>query len=668
MRAILSDLMELTKAEFCAFSTIRETELVYIMVESKDLSPHVPEIRDKLKNTYRMFLNRRSSSGSAAIEKIFFRRNGINGADGPCGSRIESYFLVPVAYGSLVRGVLFIGSVRKEAFGRMDIAVFHELADERDETTPLICRVGGEREVLERLLDALPMGTALFSPDGRIVSANRIFKELTNKEGDSPGSVYDVGKTSCFNLHGIWEEFNILQGAVIDREIEGSCFPERYLNVSWVRLDTISPEVGSLAIVREITRQREQAEAREEEMAIVAHELRTPLTALKNSLAIVRDVDDSEKEEANGGTAGPDFLASAVRTVDRLGRLVDGLVNSSTVRFDDRPLKIESHDMRDFLEEITRLFVQPMKNRGIDFSITVDEVCRNLIFDRDRKEQVIHNLLANSMKHVPAGGSIAISVSVCDSCSTNIFPPELLKLLPPISFADLLVRDSGSGIPRETAKLGNKVGNMEHRIKASQGLGLVIAKRLMMMQGGSLYIDESVESGSAVHLFLPVDPQTAQIVRRYRALQMKFDERMAKGLASAIYIISKGTSVSWDEIAERCRPMPVINPEVREMGDQDAFFWSLSEDIVLALVARIDRIEDPSGFVGEPNVAPESGSWMGASAPDGGIKKGVDADASTRVGWTVSLREGTDLRELLIKASERMEDKFAAHRLKGVAL
>ena len=68
----------------------------------------------------------------------------------------------------------------------------------------------------------------------------------------------------------------------------GLCVPERYLLVSWVRLDAVSPEVGSLALIREITSQREQAEAREEEVAIVAHELRTPLAALKNSLAIVR--------------------------------------------------------------------------------------------------------------------------------------------------------------------------------------------------------------------------------------------------------------------------------------------------------------------------------------------------------------------------------------------
>ena len=667
MLAVLAGLMERTKAEFCAFITMRETELVYIMAESRDLSLHVPEIREKLKNTYRMFSNRRSSSWPAAIEKIFFRGNGINGAGRQSGSRIESYFLVPVAYGPQVRGVLFIGSVRKEAFGRKCIALFHSLADERDEKTPIVFQVNGEKEILERLLDALPSGAALFSPDGRIAGANRIFRELMNIDGDPSGNVYDVGNASCFNLHGIWEEFNILQSTIIDRELEGSCVPERYLTVSWVPLDTISPEVGSLALIREITSQRERAEAQEEEVAIVAHELRTPLSALKTSLAIIQGAADSGNECSNGRRVGPDFLLSAAKTVDRLGRLVDGLVESSAARLDERPLRIESHDVRKFLDEITKLFVHPMEMRGIDFAIDVDEACRNLMFDRDRIEQVIQNLLANSMKHVPGGGSISISIRACAGCPVRILPAELAKLRPSMAFADLLLRDSGSGIPRDIAELNNTTESTERPVRASQGLGLVIAQRLMRMQGGSLFVDENIEKGSAVHLFLPVDKETARIVKRYRALQMKVDEMMAKGLASAIFVISKETSMSWDEVAEQFRPLPVINPEVKEMGDRDAFLWSLSESTALALVTRIDRMENPIAFLGRSVALLGAGCRMSVPSANDDREKCANVAARLRAGWTVSLREGTDLRDLLSKAFKRMEDGFAAHKLEGVA-
>jgi two-component system phosphate regulon sensor histidine kinase PhoR len=648
MPAVLSGLMERTKAELCALITMRETELVYIMAESTDLSMHVPEIREKLNNTYRMFTNERSPSRPPAQEKIFYRGEGAGG-DGRRGvSRIESYFLVPVVYGPRVKGVLFIGSVRKEAFGRGDIELFHGLADERDEKTPILFRVGGENEMLARLLDAMPVGAALVSPDGRIVSANGRFRELMNLDGDTSESVYEAGRASCFNLHGIWEEFNILQNAIVDRELEGSCVPGRYLNVSWVRLDGIWPELGSLALIRESTPQHEQAEALREEIAIVAHELRTPLAALKTSLAIVQAEGGTEGARAPARRTGPDFLASAAKTVDRLGRLVDGLVDSSGARIDARPLAIEQHDTRTFLEEITMLFVHPMETRGISFTIDVDGACGSLMFDRDRIEQVIQNLLANSMKHVPGGGTISITVRACDGSPPGILPRELAMLHPALAFADLVVRDSGSGIPRDIAEMSNTADAAERPVKASQGLGLIIAKRLMRMQGGSLFIDENVDSGSAVHLFLPVDQATARVVRRYRAFQMKADEMMAKGLVSAIFALSKEHSVSWDEVAERCRPAPVVNPEINERGDRDAYLWSLSERVALALVPRIDRLEDPGAFLGDPPVD-------------------VDAPAGVQAGWAISLREGTDLRDLLSTAFERMEDGLGARMLKGVA-
>jgi signal transduction histidine kinase len=665
IRAALSSMMERTKAEFCALIAMRETALVYIMAESRDLSPHVSEIREKLKNTFLMFANAKSPAAPAAIEKIFFRGNGIGGAGRRSGSRIESYFLVPVTDGPQVRGVLFIGSVRKEAFGRRDIALFHNLANEREEKTPIIFRVGGEKEILERLLDALPSGAALISPEGRIVSANRMFRELMNVGGNASESVYDAGRVSCFNLHGIWEEFNILQNTIIDRELEGSCVPERYLDVSWVRLDTISPEVGSLALIREITSQREQAEAREEEVTIVAHELRTPLAALKTSLAIVRDEAAAAHELPNGRPAGPDFLSSAATTIDRLGRLVDGLVESSAARLDERPLRIESHDVRKFLDEITRLFVHPMELKGIDFAVDVDEACVNLMFDRDRIEQVIQNLLANSMKHVPGGGSISISIRACADCPSKVLPAELRQLCPSIAFADLVLRDSGSGIPQDIAELSNTIDSAAgHPVKASKGLGLVIAKRLMQMQGGSLFIDGSVEQGSAVHLFLPIDQETARVVKRYRGLRMKVDELMAKGLASAIFVISKERSISWDEIVEKCDPMPELNPEVKDMKGRDSFLWPLSEGVAIALVSRIDRVEDPPAFFGSSFARDADGYPAGVSDAACGGRSAV-VEPRLRAGWSVSLREGIDLGNLISMAMKRMENEFEPCMLKG---
>jgi len=125
--------------------------------------------------------------------------------------------------------------------------------------------------------------------------------------------------------------------------------------------------------------------------------------------------------------------------------------------------------------------------------------------------------------------------------------------------------------------------------------------------------------------------------------------------------------MSWDEVAEQFRPLPVINPEVKEMGDRDAFLWSLSESIALALVTRIDRMENPIAFLGRSVALLGAGCRMSVPAANDDREKCANVAARLRAGWTVSLREGTDLRDLLSKAFKRMEDGFAAHKLEGVA-
>ena len=621
MRSILANMMERTHAEFCAFHTARDRELAYVMIESRELSPRIPELREKLGNAYQMFTNGHASLDEEPLERIYCRRAGANPAYLVNSSKIRSYFLVPVTFGSKVRGVLFFGSIRKEAFSKGDIAVFRSLADEGKDAASPALRVGGGREILGKLLEAMPSGAALVSPDGRFLSANSSFAEILKLDGGLPENVYGIGGVSCFNLHGIWEEFSILQTNVIDREVEGMCVPERYLAVSWVRLDDLTEDVGSLVLVRDTTAVREQAAAHEEMDALVAHEIRTPLTALKNSLEIVAQ---------NGSASAERFLSNAIRTVGRLGRLVDSLIDASTARIDERPLTLETHDVNSYLDEISSLFLEPMRKKNIGFAIQVAPSCANLTFDRDRIEQVLQNLLANSIKHVPEGERISISVSPCDGNPPRILPPVLMRHLPRLAFADICVRDSGSGIPIGVADEINLGGaSLGHPAKASKGLGLLIAKRLARMHGGSLAIEEGAGEGNAVHLYIPADQETAGVVQKYQSLEPRFESMLAKGLTPAVWCISKEHEREWSDAVRSWRPVPVINPSKNETPERAALLWPFSSVFALALAARVYAAED------------------------------------VRAGWAIGPREGTVLEDLIMIASERMEQSDLAPVMKG---
>jgi signal transduction histidine kinase len=654
MEKLLRSMVERTRAEFCGFYTARERELMYLMLESRELSPRISEVREKLMRVYRMFANE-PGPDIEPLERLFFKRQGGNVAYLLGNARIESYFLVPVSFDSKVRGVLYFGSVRREAFGRNEIAEFRSLADEGDERTPLIFRVGGEMEIFEKMLDALPQGAALVSRDGTIVCANAVFGDVLQVNGSVPETLSELGKASPFNVQGVWEEFKLLKRNLIDRELAGVCVPVRFLAVTWVRLDHVSEDVDSLVLLRDVTARREQVEAREELVAAVAHELRTPLTALKNSLAIL-----ASHHAASTAERGPDFSAgtnqgsasftpgtpperffkNALRTVDRLGRLVDSLIDASATRADERPITLEPVTARQFLEDASILFVEPMRVKEIVFTISVARGASRIIVDRDRLEQVIQNLLANSIKHVPSGGALSLSVEPCRGCPSSILPSGVLRYVPEVRFIDLCVRDTGIGIPPEiTDRINPDAGFSGRPVRASRGLGLYLARRLVRMHGGSLSIEGSIEEGSEVHLYLPADEATSRIVSRYRSAEESIEEMLARGMAPTVYCIEKTSPASWEEALGAEPSSAAGDAERGEITLRSIRLWALSESFGVAVGAEAE----PGGPPGETLRCA-----VGTGAEDRVQGDGI------RYGCAVGPREGLHMRELLAAAERRM--------------
>jgi two-component system sensor histidine kinase VicK len=110
--------------------------------------------------------------------------------------------------------------------------------------------------------------------------------------------------------------------------------------------------------------------------------------------------------------------------------------------------------------------------------------------DRERIEQVIVNVISNSVKYTPVGGKIDVSVTSADD---------------KISFR---VKDNGIGIPEED--LG-RIFERFYRVEKSRtsemggtGLGLAIARELIEAHGGDIQIDSRLGEGTAVTVTLPI--------------------------------------------------------------------------------------------------------------------------------------------------------------------
>jgi signal transduction histidine kinase len=656
MRRILKGMMELAGCEYCAFHSAIREERLYIMLDGRELSPRTAEIRSKLANVFQMFSNRVVGEGSIR-ERVFVKNERKNVAYLLGGTRIESYFIVPVMFASRLQGVLFFGSVRRDAFGREEIERFRGMADEAEEKAPMVYRTADEVKSLARLIDAFPYGAALVSEEGAIRTANRSFGDSLRIRGEIPETVYEIREVSPFDIQGLWEEFRMMQHDLVDRELHGATYPDSSISVTWVRLENMSEDACSFVLIRDMTGSAFREEKTEEFLATVAHELKTPLTALKNSLKIVKDsgaagVTMHERGEVEYALPASRFLGTAMRTIDRLLMLVNGLQNASEKRAISRPYKPSRVLLKSFLDDATLFFLESMKKKEIDFSIEVADEASVLEFDADHMEQVIHNLLSNSIKHVPAGGRIAVTVARSGGEGYAILPRIPWDYLEPPSLVDITISDSGRGIPSDVIEKINPSPNVTGLWEGvARGLGLYIARKLVRLQGGSLVIDGRRESGSSVHLYLPADSATAEAIRAVYTIKESLEDMIGRGLKPVVYAVTKESPSCWLEIVGEWALIPVIKPGRSEISDTGLYLWPLGERIALGLSADKRLAASPLSVV-------KNGRGGMRVLQD-------DSSDAIRLGWGVGAIDGITYADLVSVSLERIAESRAVSILKG---
>lgn len=223
-------------------------------------------------------------------------------------------------------------------------------------------------------------------------------------------------------------------------------------------------------------------------VSAVSHELRTPLSAIHGALEVLAD-----------GDAGPlparaqEVVELANRGTRRLNRLVDDIIDlerleRGTFSFNPRPEPLAPL-LADAVAPLTAL----ARERGIDLAL--GQVTESAYCDGDRVIQAVVNLVGNALKFTPAGGAITVATTMLD---------EGVKIT---------VADGGRGIPPD--KLASiferfhQVHSGDDREYAGAGLGLTITKHLVEAQGGRIWVESIIGTGSTFCFTLPHAPARA---------------------------------------------------------------------------------------------------------------------------------------------------------------
>lgn len=220
-------------------------------------------------------------------------------------------------------------------------------------------------------------------------------------------------------------------------------------------------------------------------IADVSHELRTPLTALKGTIETLQDgaVDDLPARDR--------FLASLAGETERLIRLVNDLLILTRADYGALKLKLQPINLANLaqarLEYLAGLAAQREVGLRVMGPTEAAQTC--ISADADRLAQVLDNLLDNALRHSPPGAEVTITLAATAgevSCAVADSGPGIPAQHLPFIFERFYRAD-----PARSRSLGNS------------GLGLAIARALVLAHGGRITADSIEGQGTMVTFFLP---------------------------------------------------------------------------------------------------------------------------------------------------------------------
>jgi two-component system, OmpR family, sensor kinase len=242
-------------------------------------------------------------------------------------------------------------------------------------------------------------------------------------------------------------------------------------------------EIGDLARAFNQTLERLERLFRSQQrfLADVSHELRTPLTSVRGNLDLMKRMGEYDQES----------MIVIQDEMERMSRLLGDLLLLARADTGGLPLRFEPVELDNVLFDVYRQISRIDKPVTVELA-EVDQVI--VLGDEDRLKQVILNLVDNSIKYTPPGGSVDLRLSKEDGRAV------------------LSVIDTGIGIPAEDLPhifdRFYRVDKARNREQGGSGLGLAIVKWVVQAHGGRIQVESSVGAGTTFLVTLPLAPES----------------------------------------------------------------------------------------------------------------------------------------------------------------
>ncbi|MWW23844.1 hybrid sensor histidine kinase/response regulator [Algibacter lectus] len=234
-------------------------------------------------------------------------------------------------------------------------------------------------------------------------------------------------------------------------------------------------------------------------LSTMSHELRTPLNSIIGLSGLV-DRDTSMDEVI-------EYTQIINNSGEHLLKLIDDLFNVSLIESGKTKVNIKDIDLGVFMNEIhgnMKIYLERLKKEHIDFNLVIPEIHKNLTIYTDKLKltNILVNLLRNAIKF-SENGTINYGFRICEKHEQK--------------YIVFFVSDTGIGIDKKYQDLIFKsftqVNSDLNRPYEGAGVGLTIAKKLVNLLKGDIWLDSTLGEGSSFFFTIPLYDVNNEMIR-----------------------------------------------------------------------------------------------------------------------------------------------------------
>ena len=344
-----------------------------------------------------------------------------------------------------------------------------------------------ERNRLEAIIQGMIDGIVLINENGDVLYANPSARTFLGLPQRRQIRLENLNEAHHLNIVSMIQE-SVRKQLDVQNKIRKVIALGKILGINIQKvMDRNGVHLGWIVILRDITDSWEMDRLRKEFIADVSHNLHSPLAALNEGVYLLLDettgpVTDKQKR----------CLGLMRENIDRMDRMITHLLEITRMEIQDNQLERRRHvNMNVLLQKImtTYQWIADKKRIRIRGEVTPEEIV--IVADRDQISQVFSNLLDNSIKFTPEGGTIWIGMKRNGG--------EIL----------CWIRDNGIGIPKSEQKAVflkfHRVDNAFNKRIKGYGLGLSIAQEIVENYRGKIWLESDVGKGSTFWFRLPIE-------------------------------------------------------------------------------------------------------------------------------------------------------------------